>query len=320
MLRRIFKVAVVLGLLLILAVPWFLERSDPLKAVEDSREVALLLHDTNEVISLSLEEYVVGVVAAEMPASFPLEALKAQAVSARTYVLKRMGDEPLSNPVHEEAVACDNPQHFQAWISKDEMKEKWGTLGYYDYYYKVAKAVQSTVGEVLVYEGELIDPVYHSSCGGEGTINAKDVWSFDIPYLKSVACPYDADPKPIQKVVLSTEEVISSLQLDQNYLAVSSGGNGLPPFEVIETTSLGRPKTIDINGEMVSALTLRDYLGLRSANFEITPCKEGLEIETIGYGHGVGMCQYGAKGFAEEGKTYQEILGHYYTGVSLEKY
>ena len=101
---------------------------------------------------------------------------------------------------------------------------------------------------------------------------------------------------------------------------MTAGGGGLPAFEIVEKTATGRPKTIRINDENISAATLRDYLGLRSTNFQLTPCPEGLEVKTLGYGHAVGICQYGAKGFALQGKNYQQILQHYYTGVSILKY
>ncbi len=319
MFKRTFIISITLILLLILGIPAAITWLSPARISESGTRVSLYLHGENRIVSIPLEEYLVGVVAAEMPAAFPMEALKAQAVAARTYVLKRMGPGELSNPVHQGAVACDNPRHFQAWISAQEMKKRWGTLGYYEYYLKINRAVQATRGEVITYNGELIDPVYHSSCGGSGTENAEDVWRFAIPYLKSVACPYDADPEPKRTVFFSAGDVLKALQLEKVAIPVSTGGYKLPAIEIIEKTSTGRPKTLKVNGESISASTLRDYLGLRSTNFKLTAENGGLKVETLGYGHAVGMCQYGAKGMALKGKNYREIIKHYYTGVDLIK-
>lgn len=304
---------------LILGIPAAINWFKPARISGAGASVSLYLHGENKIVNIPLEDYLVGVVAAEMPAAFPVEALKAQAVAARTYVLKRMGPGQLVNPVHTGAVACDNPRHFQGWISNEEMKKRWGTLGFYEHYLKIKRAVNATRGEVVIYRGEIIDPVYHSSCGGVGTENAADVWRFDIPYLKAVKCPFDADPQAKRTMVLSTDKVREALQIKQDALPVTAGGNKLPALEVVEKTSTGRPKMVKVNGEIISAVTLRDYLGLRSTNFKLSPVPGGLKVETVGYGHGVGMCQYGAKGMAARGKDYREILKHYYTGVDIIK-
>ncbi|KJS15142.1 MAG: stage II sporulation protein SpoIID [Peptococcaceae bacterium BRH_c4b] len=317
--KKTVIISTLLIILLMLGIPAAINWFSPAKISGSGTVVSLYLHRENKIVNIPLEDYLVGVVAAEMPAAFPMEALKAQAVAARTYVLKRMGAGELVNPVYPGADVSDDSRQCQAWISSEEMKKRWGTLGFYENYLKIKRAVNATKGDIIIYQGEIIDPVYHSSCGGAGTENAADVWRFDIPYLKAVECPYDADPEPKRTVLLTPEKVREVLQLKQEALPVTAGSNKLPAIEVVDKTSTGRPKTVQVNGEMISAVTLRDYLGLRSTNFRLLPGPGGLTVETVGYGHGVGMCQYGVKGLALKGRDYREILKHYYTGVEIIK-
>ncbi|MDD4170394.1 MAG: stage II sporulation protein D, partial [Desulfotomaculaceae bacterium] len=261
----------------------------------------------------------VGVVAAEMPAEFRLEALKAQAVAARTYAVKRLGPGDVANPLHPGADICDDHGHGQAWLSRQDLKKRWGAIRYYNYYYKVKKAVDDTAGLVLTYQGELIDPAYHASCSGM-TENSEDVWRDQVPYLRSVSCPYDADPKPLQSASFSLEQIDRAMGTSLHVVAVSAGKNSFPVLEVDEKTSTGRPKSIVIGGSRFSAVAVRDLLGLRSTNFTWQVAENEITFVTSGYGHGVGMCQYGAKGMAEHGYKYQVILGHYYSGVDITTY
>ena len=143
-----------------------------------------------QVVALPLEEYLVGVVAAEMPAEFNPEALKAQAVAARTYTLLRLSTKNGNNQLPDADLSTD-PENFQAWIPVSEMRRRWGVLSFGYYYGKIVAAVRDTAGMVVVYHGQLIDPVYCASCGGLGTENAADVWGNDVPYLKGVACNWD---------------------------------------------------------------------------------------------------------------------------------
>ncbi|NLC07174.1 MAG: SpoIID/LytB domain-containing protein, partial [Syntrophomonadaceae bacterium] len=153
--------------------------------------VAVLNHQTNTVMNLPLETYLVGVVAAEMPASFEQEALKVQAIVARTYALKRLDMYTASpNPEHPEADVCTDSRHCQAWKSEAELRRQWGLIKFPMYYKKIIAAVESTKNKIITYEDKLIDPVYHSTCGGR-TENSEDVWAKAIPYLRSVPCKWD---------------------------------------------------------------------------------------------------------------------------------
>ncbi|GAB6273632.1 MAG: stage II sporulation protein D [Peptococcaceae bacterium] len=298
-------------------------------------QVRLYQHKIGEIVSLPLEEYINGVVAAEMPAEFPEEALKAQAVAARTYVLKRIKAGGLANNIHPGADICDDHRHGQAWISPPEMQNRWGLINYYRYHQKIKRAVNDTRGIVLAYQGQLIDPVYHSSCGGRGTENSAEVWRDEIPYLKGVSCPYCADPVPVQTVNLKTSElnylfeatsIVAINKKDkqpQHIPAKESIGlkkeKNLPSFAVLTFTTSGRPKLVCLNDQVILATTLRDLLGLRSTDFTWETVGNQVKINTRGYGHAVGMCQYGAKGMALRGWTFAQILTHYYTGVELIK-
>ncbi|MDI6632460.1 MAG: stage II sporulation protein D [Thermoanaerobacteraceae bacterium] len=277
--------------------------------------VRLYRHVTGEVQTLPLEEYVTGVVAAEMPALFPVEALKAQAVAARTYVLRRVYAGGVANNPHPGVDVCDDPRHSQAYLSRRELKRRWGLFNYYRYYYRIRRAVGDTAGLVIVYQGQLIDPVYHASCGGR-TENAADIWKFDVPYLKSVPCPYDANPRPVEVRSFTLAELVQALLPEA--VAAASGGN----FEIalVKTTSTGRPKEVAVNGTLLPATAVRERLGLKSARFTWKVEGDRVLFTTVGYGHGVGLCQYGAKGMAEHGYDFRAILEHYYSGVQIVKY
>jgi len=316
--RRLATGAILLIIALILGLPFLLNRQIPARFFPGVTIVRVFIHNENKIKPMQLEDYLVGVVAAEMPAEFPPEALKAQAVAARTYIVKRMGagGEAVANPLHPGADVCDDPRHGQAWLSREDLKNRWGTLRYYNYYYKVKKAVDETRGQTLVYQGEYIDPAYHASCGGR-TENSEDVWKFKVPYLRSVPCPYEADPNPVQTASFSFEQVDLALGTKLSAVPVSGTENNSKSFKILEKTSTGRPKLLLIGDRQFSAVAVRDLLGLRSTSFTWKAEGDFVYFTTTGYGHGVGLCQYGAKGLAEHGYDYRTILGHYYSGVEL---
>ncbi|MCL6612900.1 MAG: stage II sporulation protein D [Peptococcaceae bacterium] len=313
--KRLILAAFILTAAAVLGIPAAVNRLGPARIEKAGTVVHMYSHAEGKIINLSVEDYVIGVVAAEMPAEFPDEALKAQAVAARTYIMRRLTAGGVANPVHPGADVCDDHRHYQAWISGEEMKKRWGAIGFYRYYFKIARSVYSTRHQVMTHAGQLIDPVYHSSCGGLGTVSAGEVWKFDIPYLKGVPCPYCADPEPVREVFFTLAEFKKAAGEDISALPASAGGKGF--FEVIERTSGGQPKTVRIGSKILPAATAREMLGLRSARFDLTLDGERVKATTTGYGHGVGMCQYGAKGMALKGKNYQEILKHYYTGIEI---
>lgn len=267
----------------------------------------------NEIKELSLLEYLYGVVSAEMPASFHEEALKAQAVAARTYTISKMNK---NIPEHGDADVCDNINHCKAYISEDELTEKYGESWMKEHYPKIKNAVLETDGIIATYSGEPINAVFHSTSSGM-TENSKDVWSGDVPYLVSVVSEGEEEsPRFNDSVKFSKDEFIKKIS--------QSGKN--PTFsddisswigEIIKNES-GSIKTIKIGGVNFKGTEVRELLGLRSTNFEIA-LGEKITVNTKGNGHGVGMSQYGANYMAKHGYTYQQILKKYYTGINIVK-
>jgi len=310
--------------IVIIIIPTVLVRGCNLTTIpqqsSEQEEIRVKLYDikTNQLYDLGLEEYIKGVVAAEMPAEFELEALKAQAVAARTYASKRIKSlGGTGSSKYPEADLCSDPAVDQAWISKTEMKQKWGVLGYYTYYAKISKAVEETRGEVIVYNGELIDPVYHSTCGG-ATENSEDVWSTAVPYLRSVTCNYDQHSNRYSETLeFSLAEVSKKTNTDLTAITVATNGGKL--IQNLEVSPTGRVKTLKLADKIFKGTDFRFALGLRSTRFTAEIKNNKLVITTKGYRHGVGMCQYGADGMAKLGKNYKEILTYYYTGVQLKK-
>ena len=249
------------------------------------------------VVSLELEDYVTGVVGAEMPALFSSEALKAQAVIARTYALK-------ANSMGQ--VLSDN-ESTQSYKDNGELASLWGG-SYSSYYSKIKDAVNSTKGVYLTYNGSYIDAVYHSTSNGR-TEDSSNVWGNYYPYLVSVDSVYDnTNPSFSISKSFSYSDLSSKLGI---------GVNSSSEFNILGYTSGGRVSSISIDGNQFSGVSFRSMLGLRSADFDIVKNDDGVVITTRGYGHGVGMSQYGANGMGKAGYSYQDILLHYYPGVSL---
>lgn len=245
-----------------------------------------------------LEEYIIGVVGAEMPASFNKEALKAQSVVARTYALKSIKN-------NKQLTSDNNTQNFK---DNNELKKMWGS-SYNTYYNKIKSAVLETKGLYLSYNNDYVDAVYHSTSNGN-TEDAVYVWGNSVPYLKSVSSEYDNTNKNYNSSITLTYNEIS------NKLKNSIDSN--TKFNIISRTSGNRVKEIEINGTTYSGVEFRKLLNLRSADFSIENNGANVVISTNGYGHGVGMSQYGANGMANNGSSYTDILLHYYTGVSIK--
>jgi stage II sporulation protein D len=284
--------------------------------------IKVLNVQTNKIENLPLEEYILGVVAAEMPAEFEEEALKAQAVAARTYTIKRFeASKKNPNKEHPQVPVCTDSTHCQAYVTKEEMSEKWGMLKYPGYYNKLVRAVNETAGVVLVYEGKLIDPVYHSTGTGK-TENSGDVWQFDIPYLQSVDSPGDQEsPKFKNEHKLTFAQVDSALGTSLSAHPASTINNpNNSPIKILEKTATGRVKRVKVGNKEFHGEEIRVKLGLNSTHFSWRAEEEHITFVTTGYGHGVGMSQYGANYFAKEGMKYKDILSHYYTGTELRKY
>lgn len=279
--------------------------------------IRVYLHDQDRIVEMGLEDYVKGVVAAEMPAEFELEALKSQAVAARTYAVKNMvffgGSGIADRPGAD--VSTDSRQS-QAWLSSSQLQSRWGAANYERYWKKISQAVDETRGLIATYNGEPINAVFHST-SGERTASAKEVWGFDYPYLQSVACSWDKkSPRYSDTKEYLLSELEQRLGPDAGVVAAAqNGGNAFA--QIIERTDSGRVGKIRVGTKTFSGLDIRQKLELRSANFLVELKGDKVVFNTTGYGHGVGLCQYGANGMAKEGMDFRQIATYYYTGVTI---
>lgn len=270
---------------------------------------------TNEVMVMEFEEYLKGVVASEMPANFNLEALKAQGVTARTYLLYRFKKYPEGQPEHLDAPICTGT-HCQVWTSKDDLIASHEDGWYEKNWGKIEEAVNSTKGQILTYEGKIIEPLFHSTSGGR-TENSEDVFLTAVPYLRSVESPYEGEaPKLRDSVKITVDEFISKLESVYGDLDISHD-NLDEKIKLGEVSEGGKIKTIIIDNTEVTGREMRSIFNLNSANFSFIQSGNSLEIVTTGYGHGVGMSQWGAEGMANEGFNYKEILKHYFTDIEI---
>ena len=264
---------------------------------KDNKTYVTIKRSSGLITSIELEEYVIGVVGAEMPASFNVEALKAQAIIARTYAI---------NTLNKGKILTDNSS-TQNYKDNNELKKMWGN-SYNTYYQKIQSAVSSTNGMYLTYNGSIIDAVYHSTSNGK-TEDSVYVWGNEKPYLKSVDSSYDIINKSFNyEVFLAYSEISNKLNME-----INQNSN----IEILSYTTSGRVEKISINEKIYSGVELRTLLRLRSTDFEIIKEDNGVSIKTKGYGHGVGLSQYGANGMANNGYSYEKILKHYYTGVNI---
>lgn len=264
--------------------------------------IKLYLSQPKKVTTMLMEDYITGTVAAEMPASFGNEALKAQAVCARTYAFRKLLEH---KQYPGQADLSDDISCCQAFISEEEFYQRHP--GSKSLYKKVQQAVKTTRGEIMLYKGEPIDALYHSTCGGK-TESAAHVWGKDVPYLRSVKCRYCRESRYYTSV-----QVFSVPDLNHS-LAITDSS---PIFKITDCTPSGRIKKVVINGEELSGEKLRHLLGLPSTWCDFKVDASRVEIHSRGYGHGLGLCQYGANGMAEEGKDYHQILKKYYHGVEF---
>lgn len=325
--RRILGLGLLLVLVCVFVLPAIIVRgcsAGPFgrrfQRVSDGPPVTVYIESTGKTQSMPLEEYVKGVVAAEVPALFHVEALKVQAVLARTLAVRRLrllGGKGLEGVSGVSADISDNPVKGQGWVSEQALKAKWGTLNYYRYWARISEAVDATAGQIAVYLGKPIDPVYHSTCGGR-TENSEDVWANVVPYLRSVECTTDTHAKNFTETrEFALGEIESKFALKAGSLKAALGTRS--PVEVTSRTPTGRAKVLRVGDRTVPANDFRTALALRSTQMKITLRDSVVTITTTGYGHGVGLCQYGADGLGKQGKTFEEILKHYYKGVSLRK-
>jgi stage II sporulation protein D len=264
----------------------------------------------NKLEEMNLEEYVLGVLAGEMPSSFHLEALKAQALAARTYTLMKTrayGGKGCDK--HPGADVCTDFAHCQAFEDPKSI-----TFNYEKY----KQAVLDTKGEVIVYNDSLIQAVFHSTSGGK-TENSEEVWTNKVPYLRSVASEFEeASPKLITDRDIKVNDFITAMKKIDSSIQLSSK-NIQKQIKVLDRSEGGRITRLSVGGKVLSGSTVRSALGLNSSNFNIGYKGDTMKFTVTGNGHGVGLSQYGADGMAQKGSKYDEIVKHYYRGVEITK-
>lgn len=304
------KQAIYLTLLLI-AIPFlvviftFSDIQQP-KDIEQEKTTSVIVRvkreATNKVEYVPLEDYVTGVVAGEMPIKFHIEALKAQAVAARSYVLSR-----LDKSKNDEYDVVDGVTN-QVYLDDNQLKEKWKD-NYSENIKKLKQAVSETNLQYIEYGGKVADALFFSTSNGY-TENSEEIFSVETPYLRSVDSAWDKDTSPVfnDQKTFDADQFFSLLGLDKaDNLSV----------DVLKKSSTGRSLVVKIDGVEMKGSDVASKLGLRSNDFEITKDGNTVTVKTSGYGHGVGMSQYGALGMANAGYTYDEILKHYYQGVDI---
>ena len=297
-------------LLLIIIVPYiivssFVEDPEEIKFYFVSNKIVRVKRETTgEIIEVPFEEYIKGVLAGEMPISFEKEALKAQAVAARSYVLKKIEDSK-----NNEYDVVDTVMN-QVYLDDAYLKEKWQDK-FDENNNKLKEVIVETRGQYLTYDNQIVEAFFFSTSTGK-TENSGEVFMTQLPYLKSVDSSWDEEVSPVfnHKEQYSISDFCTKLNIPYSENI---------SIEIIKTTSTGRIKQLKINGEEFNANQVTSALNLRSTYFSINQVGDNIMIETKGYGHGVGMSQYGALAMAKKGYTYDEILKYYYQGVEISK-
>ena len=278
------------------------------------KEIKLLHSKTGEVENVNIEEYLCNVVSAEMPASFETEALKAQAIVARTYTMFK-----LNNKKHDNADICDNSACCQAWISKEDRLAKWEESKRDEYWQKICSVVQQTKGQVIMYNNEPINAFFHSNSGGPTEIPV-NVWGgTNYPYLQVVETSgEEAYTQYASEVTIANTDIINKLK--EKYQDISIDFSNVEDLKIVEHTESGRVKTVKFGNHKLSGVEVRSIFGLKSTNFEILKIdNDHIQFKVKGYGHGVGMSQTGADSLAKQGKTAEEIIHHFYSNVNVKK-
>ena len=268
---------------------------------------------TGEIEELPIDEYLYGVVSSEMPASYDIEALKAQAVVARTYTIYQIKN---SKGKHDNADICDNFACCQAWLSKDDRMAKWSEDERETNWKKIVNAVDSTQGKIITYNGEVIDAFFHSNSGGI-TETASNVWGGqNFPYLKSVETSgEDGYSEYNSEVKITKQDFVNKIKEKHQEIVIDF--DEIDSIKILEFTESGRVKTIKIGNIQIAGTELRSLFGLKSTNFNFEIRDNSVIFFVKGYGHGVGMSQTGANSLAKQGSTYEDIIKHFYNNVEI---
>ncbi len=291
---------IILLILIMLLIPYMII----VFLTKDNNQIEVRIKkENNEIIVVELEEYIIGVLAGEMPLSFNIEALKAGAVASRSYVLKKIQNN------NKEYDVVDTVMN-QVYLDESKLKEKYGE-NYKEKIKKIKQAVEDTTGEYLSYNDEIVEALFFSTSTGK-TENVEEVFNEYLPYLRSVDSSWDSETSPIFSET-------NTFTLNEFYEKLDLSIKEKLNYQILETTSTGRIKKIKINDKEFSGNEFATKLGLKSNYFEIMIFDTNILITTKGNGHGVGMSQYGAEAMAQKGYKYDEILKYYYQNVEIKK-
>lgn len=274
--------------------------------------INLLHKDSESVEQVNIDEYLYNVVSAEMPASFEMEALKAQAIVARTYTIFK-----ILNKKHENADICDDSTCCQAWVSKEQRLERWNENERETNWQKICDAVNSTKGKIITYENQPINAFFHSNSGGITEVPV-NVWGgTEYPYLQSVETSgEDGYTQYASEVTLTRNELLDKVKA--KYSDISIDFSNAEEIKILEYTDSKRVKTLKVGNHDLSGVEARTLFGLKSTNFEVSQEGENIKFTVKGYGHGVGMSQTGADSMAKQGSSAEEIVQHFYTGITIQ--
>lgn len=287
------------------------KEDDTLPPVASNVTIRVYNHRADTVETLPLETYVLGVLAGEMPASYELEALKAQAVAARTYAYAKMIGGGCDR---KDTDICTDSSHCQAYCDQQARKEKWG--GHFETNEaKLIKAVNETAGQVIYYDGKPIDALFHSTSGGR-TEDVENVYANALPYLRGVESEGEEGAPRFERTMKFSIQVFKE-KLEKINPKVKWNRNIGKSIGKAKRFDSGRVDTIELGGQTFTGKQVRSAFGLDSTNFTIEAQNQTIAITTRGYGHGVGMSQVGADAMAKDGSGYRDILLHYYTGVEI---
>ncbi len=273
--------------------------------------ITLLHKKEGTVEEVNIDEYLYPVVSAEMPATFEMEALRAQAIVARTYTIFK-----ILNKKHDNADICDDSTCCQAWVSKETRLARWNENEREANWQKICQAVNSTKGKIVTYENQPINAFFHSNSGGVTEVPV-NVWGgTGYPYLQSVeTAGEDGYTQYASEVTLTQNELLDKMKAKYSDIAINFSNP--EEIKILEYTDSSRVKTLKIGNHNLSGVEARTIFGLRSTNFEISQEGGNIKFTVKGYGHGVGMSQTGADAMAKQGSTAEEIISHFYTGIEI---
>lgn len=273
-----------------------------------------LLHtESGQIEEVNLDEYLYGVVASEIPATFEEEALKAQAIVARTYTIYQIRN----GKKHENADVCDSSYCCQAWISKENRFSRWEEGKQEEYWNKIVSAVNSTKGKFILYNGEPINALFHSNSGGATELSI-NVWGGDLPYFKTVETAGEENYTSYSsEVIISKDDLIKKMM--EKYSQFKIDFNSQDSIQVLDRNASNRVTKVKVGNIELTGVEARGIFGLKSANFNVEIIENNIKFSVLGYGHGVGFSQCGSDSLAKNGWNYKDIIKYYYKDIEISE-